>query len=176
MVRARTLREDLWYRLAVFPILIPPLRERPEDLPAMVRHFAARAATRFGMPEFEIHDEDIERLNNYPWPGNVRELAAVIDRAALLGTHHRLNLDAALGPPHPTPEPSRPAPPQPRTEPIPPLNNTIRDAIQAALHTCQGRIEGPTGAAAHLQINPSTLRSKMRKLHIPTPRQGGSQS
>src|SRR5690606_29630041 len=97
MVRQGAFREDLWYRLAVFPIDLPALRERPEDLPALANHFANRAARRFGLPVLLPTREDLNLLLAYDWPGNVRELAAVIDRAAILGNGKRLEVAAALG-------------------------------------------------------------------------------
>src|SRR5208283_659977 len=97
MVAEGQFREDLWYRIAVFPIRLPPLRERPEDIPALARHFAERAATRFVLPSAPLTPEDIHLLVSYPWPGNIRELAAVIDRAAILGHGKRLEVAQALG-------------------------------------------------------------------------------
>jgi transcriptional regulator with GAF, ATPase, and Fis domain len=78
-------REDLWYRIAVFPIRLPPLRERREDTPALAAHFALRSANRLGIKPLVPTAEDIRLLVTYPWPGNVRELAAVLERAAILG-------------------------------------------------------------------------------------------
>jgi hydrogenase-4 transcriptional activator len=97
MVAEGTFREDLWYRLAVFSIELPPLRDRPEDIPALAAHFALRAAKRFGLPSCAPTSADISLLANYSWPGNVRELAAVIERAAILGDGKRLDMATALG-------------------------------------------------------------------------------
>src|SRR5262249_28699889 len=97
MVAEGTFREDLWYRLAVFPIDLPPLRDRPEDIPALAAHFAVRAAKRFGLPSCAPTPQDVNLLATYAWPGNVRELAAVIERAALLGDGRRLDVATALG-------------------------------------------------------------------------------
>ncbi|MFG0284891.1 MAG: sigma-54 interaction domain-containing protein [Phycisphaerales bacterium JB039] len=165
MVRQRTFREDLWYRLAVFPLALPALRERPEDLPDLVGHFARRASLRFGLPEFEVTQGDLERLCAYPWPGNIRELAAVIDRAALLGSGGRLAIDQAMGAGGPGPRTAAAAPPTPGPGPAT-LDSAIRAAIESALSASRGRVEGPEGAAARLAVNASTLRSKMRKLSI----------
>src|SRR5262245_20265883 len=98
MVREGGFREDLWYRIAMFPILLPPLRDRPEDIPALANHFAERAAIRFGLSPVSPGAADIKLLQSYDWPGNIRELGAVIDRAAILGDGDRLELEAALGP------------------------------------------------------------------------------
>ena len=97
MVAEGRFREDLWYRLAVFPIFLPPLRQRPEDIPALAVHFAERAAVRFSLPLVLPSDEDIALLSDYPWPGNIRELGAVIDRAAILGNGERLEVGPAPG-------------------------------------------------------------------------------
>jgi transcriptional regulator with GAF, ATPase, and Fis domain len=97
MVADRHFREDLWYRIAVFPIEVPPLRERPEDIPALATHFALRAATRFGTPPRIPSPEDANRLIAYAWPGNVRELASVIERAVILGNGRSLEVATALG-------------------------------------------------------------------------------
>jgi transcriptional regulator with GAF, ATPase, and Fis domain len=158
-------REDLWYRLAVFPVQLPPLRDRREDIPALANHFALRAAHRFGLPPQMPTPEDLELLVAYPWPGNVRELASVIDRAAILGDGRQLEVAASLGV-HP-PRPAALA--VPRQEPPAPfrtLDEAITAHIEAALRRTRGRIEGPQGAAALLGINPHTLRSRMRKLRL----------
>ena len=171
MVADGKFREDLWYRIAVFPIVLPPLRERREDIPALAAHFAQRAATRFGLPSPLPSRDDINLLLSYPWPGNVRELATVIDRAAILGNGERLEIARALGvaanPFAPPPDGQRSAsvhPPSPVD--LVPLDTAIRQHIEAALVVSKGRIEGPHGAALLLKINPHTLRAKMRKLGI----------
>src|SRR5690606_2895650 len=89
MVQAGQFRGDLWYRLAVSPLLLPPLRERPSDIPALARYFARRSV-RYGLAPCTPTEEDLRLLLAYDWPGNVRELAAVIDRAAILGRGRRL--------------------------------------------------------------------------------------
>ena len=171
MVAAGQFREDLWYRLAVFPIVIPPLRERREDIPELARHFALRAATRFGLYPAEPTQDDIELLVEYAWPGNVRELATVIDRAAILGDGKLLEIAKSLGVPS-LPMPARllaaePATPKPKTAAdIVPLDEVIRRHIESTLTATGGRIEGPRGAAQLLKINPHTLRGRMRKLKI----------
>lgn len=170
MVRESRFREDLWYRLAVFPIDLPPLRERVEDIPALARHFAQRAATRFGLPEREPSPGDIALLASYPWPGNVRELGAVMDRAAILGDGQGLEVAKALGvqtgnvnalpaAPRLSEAPALPAR-------VAPLDEVVKAHIETALAATHGRIEGPDGAAFQLQINPHTLRARMRKLGI----------
>jgi hydrogenase-4 transcriptional activator len=171
MVAAGQFREDLWYRLAVFPIVIPPLRERLEDIPELARHFALRAATRFGLYSVEPTQDDIEMLMAYAWPGNVRELATVIDRAAILGDGKLLEMAKSLGVPSlpVTAKPAAAEPPvlKPKTAAeIVPLDEVIRRHIESTLTATGGRIEGPRGAASLLKINPHTLRGRMRKLKI----------
>jgi transcriptional regulator with GAF, ATPase, and Fis domain len=173
MVREGTFREDLWYRIAVFPILLPPLRDRLEDIRALANHFSQRAAIRFGLAPVMPSDADIELLQNYDWPGNIRELGAVIDRAAILGDGRSLELAAALGVGGPAKldrSVTSDAPQMPLGRPtrkkISTLNDAMRGHIEAALQVTRGRIEGPRGAARLLAINPHTLRARMRKLKI----------
>jgi len=171
MVAEGRFREDLWYRLAVFPIFLPPLRQRREDIPALAVHFAERAAVRFSLPLVLPSDEDIALLSAYPWPGNIRELGAVIDRAAILGNGERLEVGPALGlSAHPVPAAGAVAPAGTHqvaaSAQILPLDEAMKRHIEAALTATKGRIEGPRGAAAALKINPHTLRARMRKLGI----------
>jgi len=166
MVSTGAFREDLWYRLGVFPIEIPPLRARPEDIPALGSHFAARAGTRLGGSALALAPEDIELLLSYSWPGNVRELAAVIERAAILGDGRRLRLAAALGPSSPPDGGARPSGPAMEDPTILPLEKAMARHIERALRATGGRIEGRGGAASLLRINPHTLRARMRKMGI----------
>ncbi len=164
-------RQDLWYRLAVFPIRLPPLRDRPADIPPLAAHFAVRAAKRLGLPMMAPSAEDVNLLVAYSWPGNVRELAAVIERAAILGGGVRLDVARALGhrPPTASSAPSNAEasiPPADTTEPLAPLGIAMARHIEAALTRTGGRVEGPSGAAALLEINPHTLRARMRKLGV----------
>ncbi|MEI8373198.1 MAG: sigma-54 dependent transcriptional regulator [Planctomycetota bacterium] len=169
MVAEGQFREDLWYRIAVFPIRLPPLRERPEDIPAMARHFAERAAVRFALPEAPLTAEDIQFLTAYPWPGNVRELGSVIDRAAILGNGKRLDVAQALGaterPPAARLTLSLQPSPSAASE-ILSLDAAMKKHIENVLAITHGRIEGRRGTAALLKINPHTLRARMRKLGI----------
>jgi hydrogenase-4 transcriptional activator len=168
MVEAQTFREDLYYRLSVFPIVIPPLRDRPTDIRAFAEYFAERAAGRFGLRPVPVSDDDVRALTEYRWPGNVREMAAVMDRAVLIGQGRSLGVASALGP---STRPSTPSLPTPASEPgsptsIEPLDAVIRRHIETALSATHGRVEGPHGAARLLRINPHTLRARMRKLRI----------
>ncbi len=171
MVQDGRFREDLWYRLAVFPLLIPPLRERRDDIPALAEHFATRASARFGVRLRLPDAADLALLRDYPWPGNVRELQAVIDRATILGGGRELAVAVALGAPAVAPVPSPAAvPADPDAVPAPativPLDEAMRRHVEAALAATHGRVEGRHGAAALLRINPHTLRARMRKLGV----------
>jgi transcriptional regulator with GAF, ATPase, and Fis domain len=194
MVHQRTFREDLWYRINMFPILLPRLCERIEDIPALARHFSKRASANFGLPYVELASSDIKQLIEYRWPGNIRELQAVIDRAVILGRGIKLDIENALGigiatryePAVETDEPTfyEVIPEQPvrrimesADKPAPrgdneselkldALDHAIRRHIEKALVLTQGQIEGKRGAAHFLKINPHTLRAKMRKLGI----------
>ncbi len=174
MIRDGRFREDLWYRIAVFPIDLPPLRARPEDIPALAAHFALRASKRFGTPAILPTPEDTRLLMAYDWPGNARELGAVMERAVILGDGHRLDVVHALGNVQPS-SGQRAAPPilsappgrlSPSTPDVLPLDAAMAAHIESALRHAAGRIEGRRGAAALLRINPHTLRARMRKLGI----------
>ena len=162
-VRDGGFREDLWFRIAVFPIPLPPLRERLQDMPALAAHFSLRAAERLGLPPRMPDASDLAALAAYPWPGNVRELASVIERAAILGDGRRLEVARALGV---SPPLAALASPQRSNQPLSSLEDVIRQHIEVALSQCHGRVEGPFGAARLLNLNPHTLRSKMRKLGV----------
>jgi transcriptional regulator with GAF, ATPase, and Fis domain len=166
MVQAGAFRADLWYRIAVFPISLPPLRERPEDVPALATHFALQAAKRLGLAPQPPRPDDLALLARYPWPGNVRELASVMERAAILGDGRGLEVAKALGA---APDASVPVvPPRPASgeTALDTLDRAMARHIEAALAQTHGRVDGPFGAARVLGINPHTLRSRMRKLGI----------
>jgi transcriptional regulator with GAF, ATPase, and Fis domain len=182
MVRESRFREDLWYRVAVFPILLPPLRDRAEDIPALARHFAERAALRFGLAPVTPSEAQVALLQSYDWPGNIRELGAVIDRAAILGNGQTLELAAALGLASPR-RPHEGAVRRVRDDQtdelahrrIETLDDAMRQHIESALRATHGRVEGRSGAAQLLAINPHTLRARMRKLGIKWARFRGDQ-
>jgi hydrogenase-4 transcriptional activator len=167
MVEAGTFRNDLWFRLNVFPIVIPPLRERPEDIPPLAEHFGWRVGRRLGRGPLAPTAEDIDLLVRYAWPGNVRELAAVIERAAILGNGERLDVAGALGRPASV-APARTQQPA-VAEPVAGLGTldaAMAAHIERTLVATRGRIEGRGGAAELLAINPHTLRARMRKLGV----------
>jgi DNA-binding NtrC family response regulator len=175
MVRAGSFREDLWYRICVFPIHLPALRERIEDISALATHFALRAAKRLGLAPALPTPQDLAFLSTYPWPGNVRELISVIERAAILGDGKRLEVEKALGSARPvavSPRPleAAPAKSSPDDDAFRASDATLDRAmvrhIEASLRESRGRIEGPFGAASKLGVNPHTLRARMRRLGI----------
>jgi transcriptional regulator with GAF, ATPase, and Fis domain len=175
MVGEGRFREDLWYRIGIFPIRLPPLRERPEDIPTLAAHFAHRAGMRLAGTPLAPSAADVAALLSYAWPGNVRELAAVIERAAILGDGHRLEVAASLGIGPGTradtspPGHSRDGGVRGSPRMAPPgdsLDAATIAHIEQALAATAGRIEGPHGAAVRLNVNPHTLRARMRKLGI----------
>jgi hydrogenase-4 transcriptional activator len=165
MVRTGQFRQDLWYRINVFAIRLPPLRERIGDIAALADHFATRAAQRFGAPlPLEISRSDLALLEQYDWPGNVRELAAVMERAAILGGGKRLDIARALGLRSDSTLSTTPIASNTNGSAFPTLDDAVRTHITQALERCAGRIDGPRGAARLLAIHPNTLRSRMEKL------------
>ena len=166
-------RADLYYRLNVFPVALPPLRDRRTDIPLLVHYFVARYAAKIGKRIERVPDATMQRLLAYPWPGNVRELENVIERAVILSAGCELNLPpdlAMAGPSAASPPASRAAETiDARVAGRPnggDLQTVERDHIVAVLKQSNWRIEGEAGAAAILKLNPSTLRSRMKKLGI----------
>jgi len=174
LVREGRFREDLWYRISVFPIELPPLRARKADIPALANHFARNAGLRLGGYPLTVSDEDIQLLMSYDWPGNVREMSAVIERATILGGGHRLDLKGAMGRRADgqtivAARPNGSAGPEGGTGSagrFKTLDEAMAEHIALALRTTKGRIEGPDGAAALLDIHPNTLRARMQKLGL----------
>jgi transcriptional regulator with GAF, ATPase, and Fis domain len=159
-VKNGTFREDLWYRLNIFPINSPPLRERRDDIPILAEHFAAIFARRYGRTLTGISREAMSALCDHSWPGNVRELANVIEREVinLRGTVLRIHEDLE----------SRKA--DAAAASLERLEDLERIHIFKVLQEVNWRVEGPKGAASVLDINPNTLRSRMRKLGIVKPK------
>jgi formate hydrogenlyase transcriptional activator len=154
MVDNREFRPDLFYRLSVFPIELPPLRERPEDIPLLVRHFAMSYADRMQKPITAIADEFLGALTRHSWPGNVRELQNFIERSVILSTGAILN--GSL--PEPTSAPKSSAPVT--------LEEAERSHILQTLLRTEGVVGGPNGAATRLGLKRTTLISMMRRLGI----------
>ena len=157
-VRKGRFRQDLFYRLNVFPITVPPLRQRKEDIPIMVQSFVERYSRKMGKQITSIHKDTMKALRDYPWPGNVRELESIIERAVILCPGPILQLTDKL-------EISTPA----LSSTVKTLEETERNQIHKILSESLWRIEGKDGAAAILGIHPSTLRARMHKLGIVRP-------
>jgi len=153
-------RPDLFYRLNVFPIRVPPLRERPGDVLLLVRHFLAQLQRKLAKPLRGVTAESIELLQRYPWPGNIRELQNVLERACVLASGPVVDVAESLGPA------ARQGTLPTGTDQILTLDEAERVHIRRALAAAGGKIYGPGGAAALLGINPSTLRSRMEKLKL----------
>jgi formate hydrogenlyase transcriptional activator len=160
MVANGEFREDLYYRLAVFPIQLPPLRERREDIPVLVEYFVARYARRMKKSIREIPTRAMQAMTEWAWPGNIRELQNFIERAVILTTGQCLEV--------PVEELS-----SPRTDRAPAgtartlnLREVEREAILEALRKTNGRVGGPGGAAELLGLKRTTLQSRMRLLNI----------
>jgi formate hydrogenlyase transcriptional activator len=156
MVEEQEFRADLFYRLDVFPIVLPPLRERLEDVPLLAWHFARIYAERMGKPIDTIALEGMESLRSYHWPGNIRELQNVIERAVILSPGRRLELGHWLRRPTPVPGDGR----------LKTLAEDQREHILRALALTGWRVSGPKGAALLLGIKPTTLEARMKKLGI----------
>lgn len=154
-----TFREDLYYRLNVFPIRSPALRERKEDIPLLVRHFVQKYATKLGRPIRVIPQRVMDDLKKYDWPGNVRELENVIERAVILTKGKTLALETAFGR-----KTDRDEAPKVRT-----LAEMERQVIRHALEESNWIIEGARGAAQRLDIPPSTLRNRIHKYGLKKP-------
>ena len=158
MVKARQFRSDLYYRLKVFPITIPALRDRPEDIPLLAEHLTRKHAKRMGKRIEIIPPETMEAMKRWHWPGNVRELENFIERAVILS--QGLVLKAPIGEIR-TARSIEPDPAAPAT-----LADAERETIISALRRTGGVIGGPNGAAAQLGLKRTTLNFKMRKLGI----------
>ncbi|MCU0589093.1 MAG: sigma 54-interacting transcriptional regulator [Syntrophobacteraceae bacterium] len=156
-VREGRFRQDLWYRINVFPITLPPLRQRKEDIPVLASAFVARLSKRLGKAVRGIPDPVMDELLGYDWPGNIRELENVIERAVISSEGSVLSLADRLAGKVPAPA----VPPGPQD-----LQSLEREHILTVLARTRWRIEGREGAAALLGLNPSTLRGRMRKLGI----------
>jgi transcriptional regulator with PAS, ATPase and Fis domain len=160
-VLAGTLRSDLFYRLNVFPINIPPLRERREDIPLLVEYFIDRFARKAGKTIRGINKKTLDRLVSYPWPGNIRELQNVVERSMIVCDTGYFSVDKGwLLQPPPTSDPKS------RIELPEKLAAQEKEIIEAALRETGGQVAGPLGAAARLGIHRSTLESKISSLKI----------
>jgi transcriptional regulator with GAF, ATPase, and Fis domain len=192
-VQEKTFREDLYYRLNVFPIRLPPLRERRDDIPLLVHFLVKKFALRIGKRLDGVSRQTMQRLQDYPWPGNIRELENVLERAVILATGSRLDIAIDLlpapaaataeeqsDPPRPTPlgvqgrvraedaeENATLAAAQQRSGPTrPSLEAVERNYILTILEQTNWVIHGPRGAAQILGLHPNTLRHRLKKLGL----------
>lgn len=169
--KAGRFRQDLYYRLSVFPIEIPPLRDRPQDIVPLTSHFAGLSCRRLGLPCPGFSKEDARLLESYRWPGNVRELQNIVDRAMILGGGRHLEFAPLLaGDPIDRTEGESP----PSTSASGPLTlsdlrRMEREVIVDALQRSAWKIYGAHGAASKLGLKPTTLRSRMKKMGITRP-------
>jgi PAS domain S-box-containing protein len=160
-VAQKTFREDLFYRLNVFPIALPALRERAEDIPVLVQFFLEKFATRLGKRLEGVSTDAMQRLQSYAWPGNIRELENVLERAVILADGPLVDIDRSTISGKASVE----------TAPMPSNGDVSLEAIErqhilTVLRQADWVIEGPKGAARQLQLHPNTLRSRMKKLRI----------
>jgi formate hydrogenlyase transcriptional activator len=159
-IASGTFRSDLFYRLNVFPIEVPPLRKRKEDIPMLVEYFVKRYAEKAGKQIRKIDMNTLELCQSYPWPGNIRELQNIVERSVILSTGDTFWIEKAW---LASPEPTRQELPNPLPDT---LQNQERKIIETALAECKGKVAGPKGAAAKLGIPRSTLDSKIKQLRI----------
>jgi PAS domain S-box-containing protein len=160
-VTAGSFRQDLFYRLNVFPIEVPPLRERTDDIPMLVEYFVQRYGTRAGKTFRAVDRRTLDLLQGYDWPGNIRELQNVVERSVILCPGDLFAVDESWL--------STPAGRLPRSTtpaPAPSDSRTEREIIEAALAACRGRVAGKSGAAARLGVPPSTLDHRIKALRI----------
>jgi transcriptional regulator with GAF, ATPase, and Fis domain len=154
MVARGEFREDLFYRLNVFPVVVPPLRDRAEDIPPLVWRFVREFAKRLGKTIVSVSARNMAELQRYQWPGNIRELRNVVERAVILATGPALSI------PLPTTTPERQSSR---------LEDVEREHIRGVLDATSWRVRGPGGAAERLDVKPTTLESRLHKLGLRRP-------
>ena len=163
MMAKNTFRADLFYRLRVFPITIPPLRERREDIPELVTYFIEKKSREMKCTEIpKVMSEELQKLKAYHWPGNIRELENAVERSMIINFGDLLSFDGMDQAPKLNTGYS-----VDKKKEIQTLNTIMTDHIKSVLKLCNGRVEGPKGAAKILDIHPSTLRKKMQRMNIP---------
>jgi transcriptional regulator with GAF, ATPase, and Fis domain len=160
-IAAGTFRNDLFYRLNVFPIEMPPLRERREDIPVLVEYFIDRCARNAGKDIRGINKKSLDLLQSCPWPGNIRELQNVIERSVIMCETENFSVDETWLPQWPVASEA-----QSQSSFSQKLASQEKEMIESALRESEGRVFGPSGAAAKLGISRSTLESKIRSLRI----------
>lgn len=181
LIQEGKFREDLFYRLNVFPISLPPLRERQNDVPLLVNYLVTKFAARIGVRIESVSKATMDRLTQYRWPGNIRELENILERAIILSNGPTLEIDPEVfasgladlrpdtKPPAPASEIERPAADAAKAQPLQSLESNARNHILTALERSNWVIDGPHGAAKVLALHPNTLRSRMKKLGIVRP-------
>jgi transcriptional regulator with PAS, ATPase and Fis domain len=159
-IAAGTFRSDLFYRLNVFPIQVPPLRQRKEDISMLVEYFVKRFAEKMGKQINKIDRKTFDLCQRYHWPGNIRELQNIVERSVILSSSNTFRIDESWLSVQATP----------RAQSLRPLEETLqnqeREIIEAALAQSKGRVAGPNGAASRLGIPRSTLDRKIQQLKI----------
>ena len=160
-IASGTFRADLFYRLNVFPIHVPPLRNRKEDIPMLVEYFVKRYAEKARKQISKIDKNTLKLCQSYPWPGNIRELQNIVERSVILCSGDTLWVDPAW---LSSQVPHQPKLPGPLTETL--LETREKEMIEAALAESKGKVAGPDGAAAKLGIPRSTLDGKIKQLNI----------
>jgi formate hydrogenlyase transcriptional activator len=156
MIADGRFRADLFFRLSVFPLAVPPLRERKDDIPLLVEELLDELGRRFARPRPQLDEATSSRLVHHPWPGNVRELANTLEAAMIVSRDGQLRL----------PDTFQHTSPAREDGPLPSFEQASREILIRALRACNGKIYGPGGAAELLELNPGTLQSKLRKLGI----------
>ncbi len=163
-------REDLFYRLGVYPLRVPPLRERGDDVVLLAEHFARAHAKKLGRAPATLTDASRSTLRSYDWPGNVRELANVIERAVITSRDGRLDLERAIPRVEARSASARESGPEPRVRTAAELEELERENLRLALEASSWKVSGAGGAAERLGMPPTTLSSRMRALGIRKPR------
>ena len=162
MVAEKLFREDLWFRLNVFPIFIPPLRYRKEDIPELVSHMVMKKSRELNLTKTPlVSSSALKRLSDYDWPGNVRELENVIERALILRRNDTVDLHA-LFPGETTVPPAA----KPCSDMTLSLDELVKQHVESVLKQCGGKVQGAGGAADALKVNASTLRNMMKRLGV----------
>jgi transcriptional regulator with GAF, ATPase, and Fis domain len=156
-VKAGRFRQDLYYRLYVFPIHLPALRDRKEDIPSLLQYFTVKAAQKYGKLVKGISARSVDALIRYQWPGNIREMEHMVERAVISATTPTVNITAPV---------IQPIAASDTSPPLLSLADAEREAIIRVLRYCNGRIRGPQGAADMLDVKPTTLEARMKKLGI----------
>ena len=159
-------RQDLYYRLSVFPVELPPLRKRPEDIPLLAEHFLNLLSRKLGRPRSRLTLANVQTLQRYSWPGNVRELQHVIERAVLTAEGGRLAIELPTASPAPIRVTPTPAPVTSRVLTDAELRKFEADNIRAALKAARGKVSGSGGAAELLGMKATTLASRIKALGI----------